>query len=42
MLPQSSHGETIKDEILGSGDASEQYQEFKLKEIPVTFTPSCP
>ena len=36
----ASQGETIKDEILGSGDASEQYQEFLLKQMPVTFTPS--
>ena len=36
----ASQGETIKDEILGSGDASEQYQEFMLKQMPVTYTPS--
>ena len=36
----ASHGETVKDEILGSGDKAHLYQHFKLKNKPVTFIPS--
>jgi predicted phage baseplate assembly protein len=34
----TSRGESIEDEILGSGDASLEYQEFKLKKKPLTYT----
>jgi hypothetical protein len=36
----STHGETIKDEILGSGDAGRAYQHFTLKQSPLTYTPA--
>jgi predicted phage baseplate assembly protein len=34
----STHGETIPDEILGSGDAGRAYQHFTLKQAPLTYT----
>jgi phage-related protein len=36
---KATHGETIKDETLGSGDGSKASQTFDLKKSPVTFTP---
>ncbi|HEY4720738.1 MAG TPA: putative baseplate assembly protein, partial [Anaerolineae bacterium] len=36
---KATHGETIKDETLGSGDGSQASQTFDLKKSPVTFTP---
>jgi len=36
---KATHGETVKDETLGSGDGSQASQEFTLKKSPVTFTP---
>ena len=35
----ATHGETIKDETLGSGNGSQASQTFDLKKSPVTFTP---
>jgi hypothetical protein len=34
----ATHGETVADEVLGSGDASQPYQRFKLKQSPLTYT----
>lgn len=34
----STHGETVSNEVLGSGDASKSYQSFKLKQSPLTYT----
>jgi len=36
----ASQGETIRNEILGDGDASQAFQRFKLKKKPVTYVPS--
>jgi hypothetical protein len=36
----STHGETVKDEILGSGDATQIRQRFKLRQKPLTYVPS--
>ncbi len=33
----ASHGETVADEILGSGDAGQLFQSFTLKQGPLTF-----
>ncbi len=35
----ATHGQTIKDETLGSGNGSQASQTFVLKKSPVTFTP---
>ncbi|MCY1061723.1 hypothetical protein [Nannocystis sp. SCPEA4] len=32
-----SRGETVQDEVLGSGDASQPYQTFKLAKSPLTY-----
>ncbi|MDC0672876.1 hypothetical protein [Nannocystis radixulma] len=32
-----SRGETVQDEVLGSGDASQAYQTFKLAKSPLTY-----
>jgi hypothetical protein len=34
----ATHGETVPDEVLGSGDASQPYQRFALRQSPLTFT----
>jgi len=34
----ATHGETVKDETLGSGDGSQPWQSFALQKSPVTFT----
>jgi len=34
---QATQGETIGDEILGSGDASQPYQSFTLRQSPLTY-----
>lgn len=34
----STHGETVKDEVLGSGDAGQPYQSFRLRQSPLTYT----
>jgi hypothetical protein len=36
----ASHGETVRDEIVGDGDASQPFQHFTLKKKPVTYVPS--
>jgi len=36
----AGHGETVHDEIVGSGDASKRFQRFVLKRSPVTYVPS--
>jgi len=36
---KATHGETISDEVLGSGDASAVFQSFTLKKPSVTFVP---
>jgi hypothetical protein len=35
----ATHGETVREEIVGSGDASRTFQSFPLKKSPVTFVP---
>lgn len=37
---QATHGETIKNEVLGSGDSSQAHQKFRLREAPLTFVPA--
>jgi hypothetical protein len=34
----STHGETVKDEVLGNGDAGQPYQRFTLRHSPLTYT----
>lgn len=36
---KATHGETVADEVLGSGDASIEFQSFAVKKSPVTFVP---
>jgi hypothetical protein len=36
----ATHGETIKDEILGSGDSAQSNQRFTLKRAPLTYLPA--
>ena len=36
----ASHGETVRNEIVGDGDASQPFQRFPLKKKPVTYAPS--
>jgi hypothetical protein len=36
----ASHGETVKDEVLGSGDAAAIRQEFTLRKGPISYVPS--
>jgi len=36
----ASHGETVRNEVLGDGDASVAFQKFALKKKPLTFVPS--
>ena len=38
-IVKATHGETVKDETLGSGDGAQASQAFTLKKSPVTFTP---
>lgn len=38
-IVKATHGETISDEILGSGDATNEFQEFTLNKSPTTFVP---
>jgi uncharacterized phage protein gp47/JayE len=35
----ASHGETVRDEVLGSGDGS-PWQSFALRKLPLTYSPS--
>ena len=34
----STHGETVLNEVLGSGDAGQPYQRFSLRQSPLTYT----
>jgi predicted phage baseplate assembly protein len=36
-IARATQGETIQDEVLGSGDASQSYQHFTLRQSPLTF-----
>jgi hypothetical protein len=36
----ASHGETVRGEIVGNGDASARFQSFPLKKSPLTYVPS--
>jgi hypothetical protein len=36
----ASHGETVRAEVLGNGDASASFQRFALKKQPLTYLPS--
>ena len=38
-VAKATHGETVFDEVLGSGDASIEFQSFQLGKSPVTFVP---
>lgn len=37
---QASHGETVRGEVLGSGDRAATFQRFALKKSPLTFLPA--
>lgn len=37
---EATQGQTLEPEIIGSGDGSEQFQEFELKGIPLTYVPA--
>jgi Baseplate J-like protein len=39
-VAQATHGETVRDEILGDGDASMPFQRFSLRKKPLTYVPS--
>jgi hypothetical protein len=39
-VAQATHGETVRDEILGDGDASIPFQRFSLRKKPLTYVPS--
>src|SRR4029453_7744362 len=36
----ASHGETVRNEILGNGDASQAFQRFVLRKSPLTYLPA--
>ncbi len=36
----ASHGETVRNEVVGSGDASARFQRLPLKKKPLTYVPS--
>ena len=36
-VAQATHGETVAEEVLGSGDASQSYQHFSLRQSPLTY-----
>ena len=36
----ASHGETVRNEVLGNGDASARFQQLALKKQPLTYLPS--
>ncbi len=38
-VAKATHGETVKSEILGSGDASQRFLSFAVKKSPVTYVP---
>src|SRR5215213_9084738 len=38
-LARATHGETVRDEVLGSGDAVREFQSFGLAKAPLTYVP---
>ena len=34
----ATHGETVRDEVLGNGNAGQSYQRFTLRQSPLTYT----
>ena len=38
-VARASHGESVHDEVVGSGDASARFQRFRLARSPVTLVP---
>jgi len=38
-LARATHGETVRDELLGSGDAVREFQSFGLAKAPLTYVP---
>jgi hypothetical protein len=38
-VARASHGETVRDETVGSGDASAAFQRFKVQRKPLTYVP---
>jgi hypothetical protein len=36
----ASHGETVRNEVIGNGNAAAKYQRFSLKKRPLTYVPS--
>ena len=38
-VAKATHGETVSEEVLGSGDAARGFQSFELKRSPTTFVP---
>lgn len=38
-VAKATHGETVRDEVLGNGDAAQRLQTFELRKNPVTFVP---
>jgi len=39
-VARATHGETVRDELLGSGDASTPFQKLALRNKPLTYVPS--
>jgi hypothetical protein len=39
-VAKATHGETVRNEVLGSGDASARFQHFAIQKTPVTFVPN--
>jgi hypothetical protein len=39
-VARAGHGETVPDEVVGDGDASQRFQRFVLKRSPVTHLPT--
>jgi predicted phage baseplate assembly protein len=39
-VAQASHGETVRAEVLGNGDASREFQRVALKKKPLTYVPA--
>jgi Baseplate J-like protein len=39
-VARASHGESVRDEVLGDGDAARPFQKFELARKPLTYTPS--
>ena len=38
-VARATHGDTVEDEVLGSGDRTAAFQSFPVKKSPVTFVP---